>query len=95
MSLTARRRAPVIAGGSLLAGVTLMAPAYAATSGDSAAPAATSSAAAPLRTFSPVRINMVSANGVAEDAVSAPSYGGNFTATWLSRGNNPRGGPRG
>ena len=47
MSLSARRRALVIAGSSVLAGCTLMAPAYAATSGHSAAPAATSAAAGP------------------------------------------------
>ena len=36
---------------------------------------------------------MVSANGVAEDSVSALG-GGNFTATWLSSGNGRRGGIR-
>ena len=50
---------------------------------------------APFRTFNPVGITMVSGNGVAEDTVSALSNGGNLTATWLSRGNGPRGGPRG
>ena len=47
MSPSARRRARVIAGSSVLAGFSLMTPAYAAASGHSAAPAATSSAAGP------------------------------------------------
>ena len=47
MRLSARRRTLVIAGSSLLAGCTLMAPAYAAMSGHSAAPAATLAAAGP------------------------------------------------
>jgi hypothetical protein len=47
-----------------------------------------------LSSFNPGGINMVSASGVAEDSVSALS-GGSFTATWLSSGNGPRGGPRG
>ena len=42
MSHSARRRGLVIAGSSVVAGFTLMAPAYAAASGHSAAPAATS-----------------------------------------------------
>ena len=49
---------------------------------------------ATLSTFNPVGIDMVSANRVAEDSVSALS-GGSFTATWLSSGNGRRGGPRG
>ena len=47
-----------------------------------------------LSSFNPEGINMVSASGVAEDSVSALSDG-SFTATWLSSGNGPRGGPRG
>ena len=47
MRLSARRRALVIAGSSLLAGCPLMAPAYAAMWGHSAAPAATLAAAGP------------------------------------------------
>ncbi len=47
MSLSARRRALVIAGSSVLAGFTLMAPAYAATSGHSTAPAVTTVTAGP------------------------------------------------
>ena len=50
----------------------------------------------PIGNFSPVGINMVSANGVQEDRISALSSGQNFSATWLSSGNGPRrGGPRG
>ena len=49
---------------------------------------------ATLSSFSPEGINMVSANGAAEDSVSALS-GGSFSATWLSSGNGTRGGPRG
>lgn len=48
---------------------------------------------ATLSTFNPVGITMVSANGVAEDSVSALG-GGNFTATWLSSGNGRRGSTR-
>ena len=47
MSLSARRRALVIAGSSVLAGCTLIAPGYAAIPGHSAAPAATSAATGP------------------------------------------------
>jgi len=47
MSLSARRRVLVIAGSSVLAGFTLMAPAYAATSGHSSAPAVTAMMAGP------------------------------------------------
>jgi len=47
MRLSARRRALVIAGSSLLPGCTLMAPGYVATWGHSAAPAATLAAAGP------------------------------------------------
>ena len=55
MSPSARRRARVIAGSSVLAGFSLMTPAYAAASGHSAAPAATSSAAGP-RTLDGARV---------------------------------------
>jgi hypothetical protein len=44
--------------------------------------------------FSPVGINMVSANGTPEDRISALSSGQNFSATWLSSGNGPRRGGR-
>ena len=46
-----------------------------------------------LSNFKPVSINMVSANGVAEDSTS-PLNGGSFTATWLSSGNGLRRGPQ-
>jgi hypothetical protein len=50
----------------------------------------------PIGNSSPVGINMVSANGVQEDRISALSGGTGFSATWLSSGNGPRrGGPRG
>lgn len=47
-----------------------------------------------LSNFSPVGVNLVSANGVAEDSVSS-LHGGSFTATWLNSGNGRRGGSRG
>ncbi len=46
-----------------------------------------------LSNFSPVSVNMVSANGAAEDSVSS-LHGGSFTATWLSSGNGRRGASR-
>ena len=48
----------------------------------------------PIGNFSPVGINMVSANGVQEDRISGLSSGQNFSATWLSSGNGPRRGGR-
>ncbi len=49
----------------------------------------------PIGNFNPVRIDMVSANGVQEDSISSLTSGENFSATWLNSGNSRRGGPRG
>lgn len=48
-----------------------------------------------LGNFNPVRITMVSANGVQEDSISALTAGENFSATWLNSGNGRHGGGRG
>ncbi len=80
MSHSARIRARVIAGSSVLAGFSLMTPAYAAASGHSAAPAATSSAAGPRTLVSA----LVQPGGVSHLVGSRATYPGIRNATTTS-----------
>jgi hypothetical protein len=49
----------------------------------------------PIGNFSPVGIDMFSANGVQEGSISSLTRGKNFSAMWLNSGNSRRAGPRG